>query len=299
VSFDSSINVHNLRRIEARLGQLQSPVWPQDLLPKIDDARKANGELLFAQYCSACHSEINRTDPLRRVVAHMSSIDHVGTDEKMANNSMHYVGLSGILRNEYAQLDVGDVLLDEHAPAVGLLTKATQGVVATPYPYGNPISRGVNWSYDLIYAFFNNEIKPSLKSGEYDSDTPSSPIASFHSYKARPLNGIWATSPYLHNGSVPTLYDLLLPKKRPGDPAEGEYRPDTFMVGSREFDPVHVGLKSSGYDGFAFDTSIPGNSNAGHEYTAGPGHSPQPSGAVLPALSVEQRMDLLEYLKSL
>jgi hypothetical protein len=103
----------------------------------------------------------------------------------------------------------------------------------------------------------------------------------------------------LHNGSVPTLYDLLLPKKRPGDPAEGEYRPDTFMVGSREFDPVHVGLKSSGYDGFAFDTSIPGNSNAGHEYTAGPGHSPQPSGAVLPALSVEQRMDLLEYLKSL
>jgi hypothetical protein len=299
VSFDSSINVHNLRRLEARLGQLQSPQWPQDLLPKIDDARKAAGELLFAQYCSACHSEINRTDPLRRVVAHMSSVDHVGTDDKMANNSMHYVGLSGILRNEYARLDVGDVLLDEHAPAVGLLTKATLGVVATPYPYGNPISRGVNWSYDLIYAFFNNEIKPSLKSGEYDSDTTSSPIASFHSYKARPLNGIWATSPYLHNGSVPTLYDLLLPKKRPGDPADGEYRPDTFMVGSREFDPVHVGLKSSGYDGFAFDTSIPGNSNAGHEYTAGPGHSPQPSGAVLPALSAEQRMELLEYLKSL
>ncbi len=47
-------------------------------------------------------------------------------------------------------------------------------------------------------------------------------------YKARPLDGIWATAPYLHNGSVPTLADLL---KAPDE------RPKTFRVGSREFDP--------------------------------------------------------------
>ncbi len=51
-------------------------------------------------------------------------------------------------------------------------------------------------------------------------------------YIARPLNGIWATAPYLHNGSVPTLYDLLLP---------AEQRPRTFYTGSNEFDPVKVG----------------------------------------------------------
>ena len=48
-------------------------------------------------------------------------------------------------------------------------------------------------------------------------------------YKVRPLNGIWATPPYLHNGSVPTIDDLL------GDP---EKRPPTFYLGSREYDPV-------------------------------------------------------------
>jgi hypothetical protein len=54
-------------------------------------------------------------------------------------------------------------------------------------------------------------------------------------YKFRPLTGIWATAPYLHNGSVPTLYDLLLP---PSD------RPTSFYVGTREFDPVKVGFKT-------------------------------------------------------
>lgn len=116
-------------------------------------------------------------------------------------------------------------------------------------------------------------------------------------YKARPLNGIWATAPYLHNGSVPTLYDLLLPKRRVSDPIEGEYRPDEFMVGSREFDPAKVGLKSIGYDGFLFRTSIWGNNNNGHEYASG--LTPQPDGTFLPALTKEQRLDLLEYLKSL
>lgn len=297
VSFDSSINVHNLRRIEAQLGKLESPLWPKDVLPPIDAVRESRGATLFAEYCSACHSKINRTDPLRRVVAHMSSTDRVGTDKRMADNSVKYAGLSGILRNEYAHLDPGDILLDEHAPAVGLLTKATLGSVATPYPYSNPIRRGVNWGYDLIYAFFTNEIKPSLKGGEYASDTASDPIASLRSYKARPLNGIWATAPYLHNGSVPTLYDLLLPKKRPGDPVDAEYRPDSFMVGSREFDPTRVGLKSGGYDGFVFDTTVAGNDNGGHEYTSG--RTVQPTGVVLPALNKEQRLDLLEYLKSL
>jgi hypothetical protein len=84
---------------------------------------------------------------------------------------------------------------------------------------------------------------------------------------------------------VPTLYDLLLPKKGNKDPANGEYRPDQFQVGSREFDPEKVGFKSSGYSGFLFDTRRLGNSNAGHTYGTG--------------LDKEQRLDLLEYLKSL
>jgi mono/diheme cytochrome c family protein len=284
VSFRSSVNVHNLRLIENRLRSLQSPQWPQDVFGKIDPTRKARGERLFSTYCESCHTRIKRDDPNRRIVAHMSKLSDVGTDEQMARNASTYVGWSGILRNEYVNAGPGDVLINERAPVAALLTKATLSVVATPEDK-NFVERGYQWAYDLAAGFLGNEIKPSLKHGDYDPDTTADPYASLDSYKARSLNGIWATAPYLHNGSVPTLYDLLLPKKGPKDPANGEYRPDTFQVGSREFDPQEVGLKSSGYNGFTFDTSRRGNSNAGHVYGTG--------------LDREQRLDLLEYLKSL
>jgi hypothetical protein len=141
------------------------------------------------------------------------------------------------------------------------------------------------WVYELAAALFSNDIKTSLKQGNYDPDTSAEPYSSLYSYKARSLNGIWATAPYLHNGSVPTLYDLLLPKKRDGDEKGGEYRPDQFQIGSREFDSEKVGLNSSNHDGFTFDTRRRGNSNAGHTYGTG--------------LDKEQRLDLLEFLKTL
>ena len=72
-------------------------------------------------------------------------------------------------------------------------------------------------------------------------------------YKSRSLNGIWATAPYLHNGSVPTLYDLLLPSFNADHEARqmktplavsGETRPRNSDVGSRKFDPVKVGFSA-------------------------------------------------------
>jgi len=107
-------------------------------------------------------------------------------------------------------------------------------------------------------------------------------------YKARPLNGIWASAPYLHNGSVPTLYDMLLPAtdKNGVCPEGKECRPNAFSVGSIEFDTEKVGFKSGFNDGRTqFDTSQPGNSNAGHSYGT--------------KLSEAERAALLEYLKSL
>jgi hypothetical protein len=298
ISFNSSINVRNLRRIESQLHRLNSPQWPEDILPPIDKARKARGGRLFNRYCASCHEEIARADPNRRVVATIARVGDIGTDPTMATNAATYTGWSGLLRNQYLTTDVGDVLLDERAPVVALLTKATLNVVATPKADTSWLVRGAYWLYDLATAFGTNEIHPSIRRGNYDPDTTADPFASLRAYKARSLNGIWATAPYLHNGSVPTLYDLMLPKKRSGDPDSGEYRPDIFEVGSREFDPVKVGLKTAGYEGFHFNAVHKGNDNGGHEYGTRCRQSPCGDNE-LPPLTREERLDLLEYLKSL
>ena len=110
-------------------------------------------------------------------------------------------------------------------------------------------------------------------------------------YKPRPLGGVWATAPYLHNGSVPTLYDLLSPANE---------RPRKFFIRNRmDFDPVRVGLVSSpAYTkGFWFDTTIPGNRNNGHEFRAGYGGSPPRQGVIGPELTPGERWQIIEYLK--
>jgi hypothetical protein len=85
-------------------------------------------------------------------------------------------------------------------------------------------------------------------------------------YTSRPLNGIWATAPFLHNGSVPTIYDLLKPPPK---------RPKSFFVGTRRYDPKNLGFLTAQNDEntFEFKTRddngnvIDGNSNEGHDYS--------------------------------
>jgi hypothetical protein len=117
-------------------------------------------------------------------------------------------------------------------------------------------------------------------------------------YRARPLDGVWATAPYLHNGSVPTLRDMLLPQDR---------RPASFCVGSREFDPVNVGVvtKADNKDPCAagltnFDVSLLGNSNRGHSFEGKETDVTKlPPGVIGPALTGDERRSLVEYLKTL
>jgi hypothetical protein len=80
-------------------------------------------------------------------------------------------------------------------------------------------------------------------------------------YANMPLDGIWLRAPYLHNGSVPTLRDLLEPATE---------RPRTFYRGNDVYDQQKVGFVSGvpaqgARKFFPFDTRTPGNSNAGHE----------------------------------
>lgn len=297
VAFESSVDIRNLGRVERQLRSLKSPKWPEDILGKLDQESVARGKTLFNHYCQSCHQQIDSRSEERRVIAHMSNVKTIQTDSKMVENSVSFEGYSGIIKHNYVDVGVGKLLMQDRAPAAALLTQSTRNVITTPDPDKYLIQRWAERIFDLMLSLFDNEIKASIKVGDYNPDTTSQPYASLQAYKGRSLNGIWATAPYLHNGSVPTLYDLLLPKKRPEDPELGDYRPEFFMVGSREFDPDKVGFKSQGYAGFEFNTRIKGNYNTGHEYAAG--KTAQADGSVLPALTEAQRWDLVEYLKSL
>jgi hypothetical protein len=96
-----------------------------------------------------------------------------------------------------------------------------------------------------------------------------------------PLDGVWLRAPFLHNGSVPTLRDLL---------EVPENRPKEFYRGYDVYDPVKVGFVSNvteenGHKYFRYDTSTPGNSNAGHLYGT--------------SLTAEEKDALVEYIKKL
>lgn len=288
VDFKSSIDLTNLRRLESHLKSLQSPQWPEQVLGAIDKKKAQKGQVIYSQYCQSCHEVIERNNWDRKVIAKMSDVDFIGTDKAAAVNGVAYSGKSGNLKHTIQGLDVGDVFIEEDAPVIQILTSATKGVIATPDADKMFVRRWLDRIYDIGASFFDNTMPSTIKSGNYKADTTSEPYNSLLAYKGRSLNGIWATAPYLHNGSVPTLYDLLLPQ---------EQRPEKFTVGSREFDPVKVGFRSEGYDGFTFTTFRVGDMNTGHEY--GAGRTPQMNGTVLPALSDEQRWDLIEYIKTL
>jgi mono/diheme cytochrome c family protein len=117
-------------------------------------------------------------------------------------------------------------------------------------------------------------------------------------YKPRPLEGVWATPPFLHNGSVPNLYDLL-------SPIEDRDRVPGFFVGRREFDPVKVGYVTDPVKGpskgFWMNTKLPGNLNTGHQFRGDDpplgSNIPRPPGVIGRGLSPDERLEIIEYLK--
>lgn len=265
----NSVRVQNIYDMEATLagpipGQgLRAPAWPEELLGPIDRAAAERGQAQFAQTCAGCHRPWDPAAPGRvtpQIV--MVPLDRIGTDPKAA---MNFVNRTATLPN------------GRRVSAAAGLQEATTNVTTAFYDANNVPERG-------IWTDAAGIIRPGRI--EMDGNRPNewrAPAA----YRARPLNGIWATAPYLHNGAVPSLYQMLLPV---------EQREAAFHVGSRQFDPRNVGFITTATPGsFRFDTTLPGNSNRGHEFRRGP----VGNGTIGPELSEGQRRDIIEYLKTL
>ncbi|WP_052417227.1 di-heme-cytochrome C peroxidase [Cellvibrio mixtus] len=307
--YRSSVNIRNLQLMEHSLANLWSPRWEdlsrQQVLPPINQALAEKGRTIFMEYqCLGCHSAIERTDPNRRVIAQFSSLQTIGTDPLMAINALKYTGKSGLFQGQ--KLDPRDPSsknFDAVTPVLPALSLATGGIAAGASGQSAPAS--------------DNPIKSTQRHLDYEVVNKKDP-RTLIAYKARPLNGIWATAPYLHNGSVPSLYELFLPSCSDGEIAGGKAcRPNRFTVGALELDPIKVGFVQrdpARYPSlFVFDTSLPGNSNKGHEYTAGvtpvfvldsngrpvKDADGKPQMRKLPPINDDQRLALVEYLKTL
>jgi mono/diheme cytochrome c family protein len=279
--FKSSVDIDRLNEMEQMIAGdppslekgfsgLKSPRWPSDILPPIDEKLAAQGGELYKVHCQECHRppvstkaffDFNNKDwwtkneigqPILKI--ENIPIEHIGTDPAQA-----------------ADMIARTVAIPPHL-----------GITETGF--GFALGKLVQKTVDVIY----DQRKLDEKQRNALNGNVPNEIQGKLEYKVRPLNGVWATPPYLHNGSVPNVYALLSPV---------DERPKKFYLGNREYDPVNLGYK---YDkltnGFEFDTSIRGNWNTGHEFADKP---PKTKGVIGKKLAPDERKAIIEYLKTL
>jgi mono/diheme cytochrome c family protein len=288
--YASSVDFKNLRKLEKALHGLDSPAWPTSVLPKIDKVKARAGAALFKTHCSQCHQKINPFSWLPFVDTFKSQLtpledsnghEGVHTDRTAAALIRDSVADSGKLKGERKLFTLRETYAARE-PVVVMVEDAVVrvliGLAEDKRTSKNTVNRvlmqgeGLNEYGDL------NELMPRSAEEEVAEAKGGSLKSAPLVYRARPLDGIWATGPFLHNGSVPTLFDLMLPEER---------RPKTFAVGHREFDPVKVGpVTTPAADTFTFDTRLKGNSNKGHDYGTS-------------KMTDDQRWQLVEYMKTL
>jgi mono/diheme cytochrome c family protein len=167
--------------------------------------------------------------------------------------------------------EAGRPLFDRHCAQCHAFGGARTGTVIPVAEIGTDPHRVRHWPQSSADAF-----------NRWAADRPwgFQAFRSSDGYVAQALDGVWARAPYLHNGSVPTLRDLLEPPDR---------RPAVFYRGYDVYDPEAVGFVASGpeaeREGVRYDTSVTGNGREGHLHGT--------------SLDEAEKRALVEYLKTL
>jgi hypothetical protein len=267
---DSGVRVLDLQRAEDQLERLAPPSWPEAVFGEIDRDKAKGGKALFVEHCASCHNvwpyrwtEANKNGK-RYVVVGLTPQSYVGTDRGQFETIRPFA-IAGSL---------GNALSDEVPEFRG----------KSLLPSGEFMSAISFAVAELAIQKLNLTAAQKLDLHGYREPSSTFPLEDV--YKAGPREGVWATPPFLHNGSVPNLYEMLVPASE---------RTKKFYLGG-DFDPVRVGLDISATSGtFLMDTTLPGNSNAGHSFE----NRPLGNGVVGPLLPENDRWALVEYLKSI
>ena len=280
----STAKVAELLKIENYYKKLKTPLWDdlvaQGLVAKLNPEKVKRGQLLYNQNCASCHAvqpdfSFPNLAGNRYWETGVYSAEELGVDATYLEfNRKRRSVVPAQVRPEFQILFRDDIAEDGTTSAAklrafGILKASTLAFLVQKYPNQTPtltnLLNPLSWANPVDVAEFTscrNILQRQSKEG----------------FKARSLEGVGFTAPYLHNGSVPTLDDLLKPQNE---------RPVTFYVGCNKYSTEKMGYECSEKDAGVelFDTRLESNHNTGHEY----GY----------LLNAGQRADLIEFMKSL
>jgi len=278
--FNSTVNIYNLNRLEHLVHKIKYPQWTklftnvQALKTDfyVDQEKAARGKYIYEQKCQTCH-ESNKfvgpnDNPKDNKLRYFKEfpLDLIGTDKTVAINATEPVPSTpsgNMVPFEKAILQSVQSIKQKYYDTYSV--KDDYGYVVTKKDQEDMEFRelrGPEFFRDTVNGFKKEKLKEfgiELKYGDTNEG---------QGYKARHLSSVWATGPFLHNGSVPTIWDLLQPSEK---------RPKYFNVKSREFDPIKLGYKNDRNPNLecendeieCFDTTPKGtittNMNTGHE----------------------------------
>lgn len=261
-NFATTSRLDNLNVIEKHVYKLTPPEWREDMLGSVDRARADRGKPIYDKLCANCHERPFAVSPTGLVTYQLFRLNEVGTSPVVATNfDRTVITPKGERRLAEAAFEAIDAIKQQYYKTHNISPEMQadwEGRDMRPLP---------EWKASFRSTLADADKYPDTKGGRV--------------YPAKPLAGIWATAPYLNNGSVANMWDLL---SRP------ENRPMTFSVGSREYDTKTLGYRSTPDSPaagplFVVDATKPGNANGGHVYGM--------------QLGDEDKWALIEYLKIL
>jgi hypothetical protein len=299
---NNSVSFAGLQTLEEKIAVLRPPPWPREIFG-LNEGLAAKGKPLFDANCGSCHAVQASLDlpGLWR-----TPILAVGTDPKMLVNSQR-TAEPGLLLGALMPPPAIGARIGDPAKAGDLLATAVVGTLLAeafvpPVPAPTKLAQsGVfralrkdlaeHFPGENLDTLIDPRLPPKAKldalvelkafiDARLSNMFSPPPAVAGAAYESRVLNGVWAVAPYLHNGSVPNLWELMKLAKD---------RKSSFMVGSRIFDPKNVGFATdeSPFKTGAFmadPANANGNGNGGHEFGAG--------------LTDDERWAIIEYMKT-
>ncbi len=297
-AYQSDVDIAILSQLEDRSRKITPPRWPEEF-GGLNESAALAGKKLYGDLCVHCHvpQQVVKMKGYQFYNLTMVPLEEIGTDENHAKNFHDRVVTTGRLepllaKKQMPAVDFMQLYSEEvRRQQLELMKRNYQLEKKQPFPAEEE---------DRVNGYRDNAWRSQVCTVEGDKQVCKL------AYMARPHVGIWATPPFLHNGSVPSIYMLLSPEVD-RDREAGcfymnpflEYDPDHlgYPVKSCKDNPPKEGVPDSFYDknGFKFDTTLSGNHNTGHEFK---GDGKGGKGNIGRGLAHDERMQVIEYLKS-